>query len=197
MDKNELRRAVVAGLESAGETDLAARAGNPLSTMLGRVEAIPGGAVAVLVEAFPHTSASFYVGLVDGQAFYLTDSPDAFTGMLRASGLEVTDEHTAEAVARAYVETTRTFYTFTTVLDSADEIRWDPSRELTPELAAEVRQAVRPPATTAVGPGRYAVSLFVLRSPAIERRLLTVTTDGAVTEQAEDVFPDLPLPASL
>jgi hypothetical protein len=198
MDQNELRRAVAVGFESAGETGLAARAADPRSTMLGPAHALPGGAVAVMFEAFPHPGASFYAGLAGGQVFYLTGAPEAFESMLRASGLQVTDEQTAAEIARAYVETTRTMNTFARVLDSVNDIRWDPrpERQPSPELLADLQRSVRPPAATAVGPGLYEVSVFVLRGADAERRVLTVTADGAVTDRIEDVVSGLPVPVS-
>lgn len=198
MDENELRRTVAAGLESAGEPERAAWAANRLSTMLGPLLALPGGAAAVMFETYPHLTASFYAGLAGGRVFYLTGAPGAFDDMMRACGLRVTDEQTAEQVACAYVETTRTFYAFSRVLDSADDIRWSttPGREPAPEVVAQLHRLVRPPTVT-VGPGRYEVSLFVLNGNAVERRVLTVTTDGAVTERAENVISGLPVPVSI
>ena len=198
MDTNELRSAVVAGLENGGERELAARAADPLSTEIRRLRELPGGAVAALFEAYPHPGASFYIGISGGRVFYLTDAPDAFADMVRATGLRVTDEQTAADLACEYVETTRTFGTFTTVLDSADGINWAtrPEKEPAYDVVAEVREAVRPPAAAAAGPGRYEVSVFVLHGDAVERRVLTVTTDGSVTDRTEGVFPGLPVPIS-
>jgi hypothetical protein len=199
MNQNELRALVAAALESAGEQELAARAAEPRSTRIVRVLELPGGAVASLFEVFPHAGASFYAGLAAGRVFYLTGAPAAFAGMMRASGLQVTDERTAGAVARGYVETTRVMNTFSTVLDSADDISWDtrPGRVPAPDVVARLRAAVRPPAAVAAGPGRYEVTVFVLRGPDVERRVLTVTTDGAVSERTEDVITGLPVPASM
>jgi hypothetical protein len=161
--------------------------------------ALPGGMVAVGFGAFPHPNASFYVGLVAGQVFYLTGQPDAFNDMTRASGLRVADEQTAELLARAFVETTRTMRTFSRVLDSADDIRWDtrPGREPAPEIVAQLRDYVRPPTVTAVGPGLYQVRLAVLNGAAVEHRVLTVTPAGDVTEQTEDAVEGLPVPMSV
>ena len=199
MNEIELRSALVAGLESAGEPRLAARAANPLATMLGPLRELPGGAVVVLFEAFPHPNASFYVGLADGRVFHLTGRPAAFADMVRASGLRVTDEQTAKEVACAYVETTRTMETFTGVLDSADDINWDtrPGHEPAPDVVARLRRFVRPPAATSAGPESYQVTLFVQHGTAAERRVLTVTTDGAVTERIEDVISGLPVLISI
>jgi hypothetical protein len=199
MDQNELRRAVAAGLESSGKPERAALAADPRSTMLGPELALPGGMVAVGFGAFPHANASFFVGLAAGQVFYLTGQPDAFNEMTRVSGLRVADERTAELLARAYVETTRTMRTFSGVLDSADDIRWDtrPGRGPAPETVAQLRDYVRPPAVTAVGPGLYQVRLAVLNGAAVERRVLTVTPAGAVTEQTEDAIDGLPVPVSM
>jgi hypothetical protein len=195
MDENELRSAVAAGLEAAGEPDLAVWAADWRSTNLKRLREIPGGAVVVLFEAFPHPNASFYAGLASGRVFYLTGQPGAFADMMRTSGLQVTDEQTAADVACAYTETTRTFYTFVGVLDSADDINWDtrPGHEPAPEVVARLRQFVQPPAATAAGQGRYQVSLSVQRGSAAEHRVLTVTADGAVTERTEDVISGLPV----
>ncbi len=205
MDADELLSAVVADLESAGEHELAARIADFESTTLRRLRELPGGAVAGLFEAFPHPSASFYAGVAGGRVFYLTDAPDVFAAMVRANGLRVTDEQTAAELAREYVETTRTFETFTTVLDSADGIEWaarpeqekGEGGESASEVIARVREAVRPPTAAFAGQGRYVVSVFVLHGDAVEHRVLTVTAEGTVTERTEDVFPDLPVPITL
>lgn len=196
MNQSELRSAVAAGLELAGDPDLAARAANPRSTMIGRQRELPGGALAVLFEAFPHPGASFYAGLAGGLVFHLTGRPAAFAEMIRASGLQIADEQTAAQIAREYVETTRTFYRYACVLDSADDIEWDTRREPAPELVARLRASVRPPAATAAGPWQYQVSLFVLNGAAVEHRVLSVTTDGAVAERIENVAAGLPVPYS-
>ena len=167
--------------------------------MLGPVRDLPGGALVVQFAAFPHPSASFHAGLAGGRVFHLTGRPGAFEDMVRASGLQVTDEQTAVQVACAYVETTRTFYTFTGVLDAADDIDWDirPGHEPDAEVVARVRRFVRPPSAAAAGPGRYQVSLFVQHGTAAEHRVLSVTIDGTVTERTEDVISDLPVPLSM
>jgi hypothetical protein len=198
VDQNQLRRAVVNGLKSAGQPDPAALAASPRSTMLGPVRELPGGAAAVMFEAFPHPNASFYAGLAGGRVYYLTGTPHAFGDMMRATGLQITEEQTAAEIARAYVETTRTMDTFTGILNSADDIGWDtrPEHEPDPGMLAWLRESVRPASVMAVGPGRYEVSLFVLHGTAVERRVLNVNTDGTVIERTEQVVSDLPVPIS-
>ncbi|MCO6008398.1 hypothetical protein NE236_25810 [Actinoallomurus purpureus] len=201
MELNVIRQLISTTLITKGPPGKGKLAANPAASIMRPKNQLPGGARLVLFESFPHAGASFYVGLVDRKVFYLTEDPKAFSAMLRASGVRITSPEIAVALARAHVETTRSMREFSGVVDSADDITWAQPRtpaeqqDLT-EVIGRVRTLVRSSASSAAGNG-YAVTLFVLRGSTLERRTLTISHDGDVSEHVEAIASGLPTPISM
>jgi hypothetical protein len=201
MDLRVMRELIVAGLAAEGPEGKAQLAANPTASMMQPGAELPGGARLVRFDSFPHPNASFYVGLVDRDVFYLTETPAAFPAMLRASGVQVTSPETAVALARAYIEATRSMREFSRVVDSLDDITWAPPRtpeeeQTLAEVSGRLRASVQPPAANAAGDG-YQVTLSVLRGPILERRTLTISHDGDIRQHVESVASGLPTPISM
>jgi hypothetical protein len=201
VDENIMRQLISAALTTAGPPGKGQLAANPAATILSPGDELPGGALLVRFDTFPHPNASFYVGMVDGRVFYLTEDPKAFSAMLRASGVQVGTPEIAVAVARAYVETTRSMREFSGVVDGPDDITWADPRTLEQQqnladVTGRLRTFLRPPAAEAVGDG-YEVTLYVLRGAVLERRVLTISRNGDLSEHVQVVASDLPTPISM
>ncbi|MEO3822529.1 hypothetical protein [Actinomadura sp. B10D3] len=132
------------------------------------------------------------------RALLLTGDPKAFTAMTEADGTAVADPAAATALARLYLETTRPPGKLTYIVGSVDEIRFRPN--ITGEAArrrdrviARYRPDIAAPAAVARGKG-FAVTAYVVRDRALERRELTVARDGKTREKVVTLVKDLPVP---
>jgi hypothetical protein len=200
LDQYALRQLIGAALTDAGPPGKGRLAADPAASMMRPGVEVPGGALLVRFDSFPHPGASFYVGVVGRQVFHLTETPTAFSAMVRESGVRVASEAIAVALARAFVESTRSMREFGRVVDGPRDITWaEPhSREEQQRLAdaaGRVQALIRPPVAVATDDG-YEVTLYVLRGTAVERRVLTVAHDGEITERGEVVASGLPTPIS-
>ena len=201
MDADVVRQLVSSALAVDGPSGKGRLASDPRATMFRPGGELPGGIVLGRFDAFPHPGASFYVGIVDRQVFYLTETPEAFVAMVRASGLRIGAPEVAIAMARAYIETTRSMREFGRVVDRPQDLTWPAPRSPEHEHAiaeaiARLRTLIRPPAFEAVGDG-HKVTLFVLRGSVLERRTLTISRDGDITERVEQVESGLPTPITI
>lgn len=202
MGENSLRALVSVALEQAGDPWKASLAADPLCTMLGEPWDIPGGALVVLFEAVLDASASFYAGIVGDQVFLLTGSPGSFEEMIRASGLRITEPGTAIEVACAYEVTTRPMHAFSGVIHSLADTDWSPAktvqqRQAVSEFKERLTGIVRLPAAKPTSGGSHNVTLYVMRDDTVERRTLTITPDGGITERCEIIADGPPVPVDM
>ncbi|GLY90878.1 hypothetical protein [Actinoallomurus iriomotensis] len=197
----ETRELISSALAAEDHPDKAFLAANPASAIMRPSSVLPGGAEVVRFDSFPHPGASFYVGVVGGKVFYLTESPDAYTEMMRAAGLRVASPTDAVAVARWFVETTRAMNVFSGVLRSVDDIPWAsgplaPPPEQIGALVHRLRGVIASPSAEP-RQGGHLVTLYVLRGSTLQRRTITVTDDGGIQERVDEVAKDLPVPISM
>jgi hypothetical protein len=196
-----MREMISMALADAGRPDKAYLAADPAAAMMCPPLVLPGGAQAVRFDSFPHSASSFYVGIFDESVFYLTEAPEAFTAMMRASGFRVASPGDAITVARCYVETTRSMSAFSRVVDSVNDIEWA-SGPLAPRpqdlsaLIGRLRGIVTPPSAEARG-GDYLATLYVLRGSTLERRKITIARDGNIRDRSDRVAKNLPVPISM
>jgi hypothetical protein len=201
MEADVMRQLVSSTLTAGGPPGKGSLAANPAATDLVPMGMLPGGALVARFDAFPHPSASFHVGIVGNAVFYLTEEPEAFSAMLRATGTQVTTVETAIGVARTYVETVRSMREFSKVVNGAGDVTLaepqTPEQDQNVAAAADrLRTLVKSP--TAVGIGdAYQVTLFVTRGTTLERRILNITRDATVTEHIEVVATNLPTPITM
>jgi hypothetical protein len=195
---DELRGLISSALSADGRAGGAALAGNPSVSMIEPYTELPGGVSIIRVDAMMTVSASFYIGLVGRRVFYLTQSPEGFSAMLRAAGLRVTTPGVAVSAAALFVETTRSMRQFSGVVASPDDITWSPSAspETLAAVAGRLRSVIRPPAAANAG-ANYEVTLYAIRGATLERRRLHVTPDGDVREEVVPVEDGLPVPYSM
>ncbi|WP_030172659.1 hypothetical protein [Spirillospora albida] len=132
------------------------------------------------------------------QALLLTGAPKAFGAMTAADGTEIRDASAAIGLARLFLESTRQPGRLTYVVGTVDEIKFRPNitgddAARRDRVIAEYRPVVKAPAAAAKGNG-FAVTAFVVRDRALERRELTVGPDGRIREKVVTLVPDLPVP---
>jgi hypothetical protein len=201
MDQYTMRQIISAALTEEGPPGKDRLAADPAASMMRPGVELPGGAVLVRFDSFPHSSASFYAGVVGRRVFHLTETPKAFSTMVRESGVRIASTDIAVGLARGFVESTRSMREFSRVVDSARDITWAQprSREEQQTLADagdRVQALIRPPVAVAAGDG-YEVTLYVLRGSTLERRVLTIARDGEIAEHVEVVASGLPTPISM
>jgi hypothetical protein len=63
------------------------------------------------------------------------------------------------------------------------------------EFRERLTGIVRPPAAALTDGGSYSVTLYLVRADTVERRTVTITPDGGITERSETVADRLPVPA--
>jgi hypothetical protein len=195
------REMISNALNAEGRSDKAFLATNPASAIMRPSVVLPGGADVVRFDSFPHPNASFYVGVAGERVFYLTESPEAFTAMMRTVGLRVASPADAVAVAVWFVETTRAMNVFSRVVGSVGDIEWAsgplaPRPQEVTALVGRLRDVITPPSGEAQD-NAYLVTLYVLRGSTLERRRITVTGDGDIRDRSDQVAKDLPVPISM
>ena len=177
-----VRRLIRDALTASGLPRKAHLAAEPARSVLRPIGTLPGGAQIIRVDAIPHPQASFHVGIVGRQAFHLTQSPASFTAMMRASRVHVTDPETALAIARSFVDATRSMRRSARIVTGIGDITATaPAHDQA--AIARLQAALAEPSTQTGGEG-FRVNVFVLEDAAIERRVLTVSGDGDVHQQA-------------
>lgn len=198
-----MRDQVSRGLVAEGREDKASLAAQPELTMIEELSGTPAPGWRLLrFDAVPHASASFCVAYgPQRQVFYLTERPDRFAAFVRAAGVAVTNQDEAITVALAFLATTRSMREYEQVvasvaeLDVLDFLDADDQRRLD-EAVRRLRPALSEPSVLISAEG-FQVTVYIQRGSAVERRLLTVPADGAVSERAEILVEDLPAPISL
>jgi hypothetical protein len=197
-----LRDAVSAGLKAAGrggEADLVKAGGSrltPVSAAFLRSWRI----VQVDYLQGPHP-VRFHVAVGASSAHLLTGQPEAFNKATAADGPDVSDAQTAAALARVYLTTTRPAGRLTYVVDGVDGIRWRP--KLPPadarrrdEIVKKYGPVVKPPTAKPDGEG-FSVVAYVVQNQELQRRTLTVASDGEVQEKTKSLVSDLPTPIAI
>ncbi|GLY81618.1 hypothetical protein [Actinoallomurus iriomotensis] len=199
-DEADVRRVVSAALAASGRKAKSAQAAASTTTIR-RMDRLPGGAHIVRFDTYPHARNSFYIGLLAHAVFYLTESPDSFNAMIRASGIPGVVPDDALAIARAYLETTRPMRRFGQVLSDVADVRWAPVRtdeeRRRLDAAVEAVSAVVAPPAVDLHDRGFAITAYVLYDATIERRVLLVGHDGHVDEISRSpVASGLPVPMS-
>lgn len=198
-----MREQVSRGLVAEGREDKASLAVQREMTMIEELPGSPAPGWRLLrFDAIPHPSASFCVAYgPEEQVFYLTEQPDRFAAFVRAAGVAVTRPEDAVTVALAFLATTRSMRAYEQVVASVDELDVlgfldaDDQRRLDGALD-RLRPALAEPSAAGSADG-FEATVYIQRGSAVERRLLTVAADGAVSERAETLVDDLPAPISL
>lgn len=130
---------------------------------------------------------SWHVATSEEISILLNGLPDAFDAVLQEDpGPRDTDQ--AVAAARDYLTMTAPSGDdlFVTVLDSTEDIvLWPEFEEEAQQIEDEFGDEVEPPHGVEDGTGAYTVTAYVQNTLALERRTVTIASDGSVTEESE------------
>ncbi|GAA4149573.1 hypothetical protein [Actinomadura keratinilytica] len=199
MNEDEIRETVRRAMEEAGEPHRGALT-HKTASMLEEVSApLPKTWRFFMFEAFPHPQASFQVAVEasTGKVVSLTGRPEAFGEVLRASKATLPTTREAVAVARAYLDLTRTMDRYLRVVDGVDDLTWLPEPTAEEKRAREraeprLRSLLKPPTAVAKGDA-YVVTLFVRNGTDIEQRTVRIDAGASVTDTRQVMLRGLPL----
>jgi hypothetical protein len=173
-------------------------------TSLTRVPAdwLPGWQIIDAENSSPPHPRRFYAALSsDGRAEVLSGKPDAFSSMLVSAGVRADSAEVASSIGTVFLDSTRDFRVFSYRVDQVADIRWRP--RLTPadeavrdDVLHTYRSQVKPAQAVQVGEG-WQVTVWMVHGKDLVRHKVTIASDAAVTDEAEKVVTDLPVPASV
>lgn len=160
---------------------------------------LPGRQVLdVLADTDSHP-VRFVVALGDdGEAVVLTRDPDAFVRMLADADVRVPDEQTAAAVVDTYLDTTRSFRTWSERVASLDGVDLLPTLDAEQQAAwdavvADLGDDVAPTRAARRDDG-YDVVAWVADGDTLVRHDVRVTTDGDLEDRPTVLATGLPVP---
>lgn len=156
--------------------------------------------VADVVGRASHPVRVFVAWTSSGEVRVLTGRPEEFSAVLEDDRVDVADEATAEAVAAAFLETTRTFRQVSYAIGSVDDVRWLPTLDEAGTTARDaaltgLRDRVRPPTATQDG-SSWSVEAWRVEGATLVRHTVRIGSDLAVTDSASVEASDLPVPVS-
>jgi hypothetical protein len=157
--------------------------------------------VDVQVRSMPHPRR-FFVGVSDdGRARYLSGHPQSFDAMVTDARTRVDAGPTATAVGQTFLDSTRTFARYSERVDDLARVEWladlSPAQERARDrLVQTYGPQVRPPHAEPDGNG-WTLTAWMVDGSTLVRHDLTVAVSGTVTDVAEVVARDLPVPESV
>jgi hypothetical protein len=163
---------------------------------------LPGWQVVdVTVRSVPHPRR-FSVGLsADGVTRHLSGKPQNFDAMLTDARIRVGAARTAVAVGETFLDSTRTFQRYSERVEDLGRVEWN--ADLSPaERSARDRvlqtygDQVQAPRATPAGDG-WTLTAWMVDGNTLVRHDLTIAANGTVTDAAEVVVRDLPVPESV
>ncbi len=193
--------------------DILARGLEPLSAATARLVADPTTDVTEVELDFldrwrvadvlghgAHPTRLFVAWTADGEVRVLTGRPEEFSAVLEDDRVDVADEATAEAVAAAFLDTTRTFRQLSYPVRSVDDIRWLPTLDEAGTAARDAvltgfRERVGPPVAAPDG-SAWAVEAWTVDGSTLVRHVVRIGSDLTVTDSPTVEASDLPVPVS-
>jgi hypothetical protein len=136
----------------------------------------------------------------DGEVRVLSGRPEEFSAVLADDGVDVADAATAEAVASAFLDTTRTFRQVSYPVRSVDDVRWLPTLDEAGTATRDAvltgfRERVGPPVAVADG-SSWAVEAWTVEGATLVRHAVRIASDATVTDSPTVEASDLPVPVS-
>jgi hypothetical protein len=173
-------------------------------TSLTRVPAdwLPGWQIIDAENSSPPHPRRFYAALSsDGRAEVLSGKPDAFSSMLVSAGARADSAEMASSIGTVFLDSTRDFQVFSYRVDRVEDIRWRPrltaaDETVRDEVLQTYRSQVKPAQAVQVGEG-WQVTVWMVQGKDLARHKVTIASDAAVTDAAETVVSDLPVPTSI
>ena len=198
---SDLRARLVAGLQSTSPAN--ARLVENAQTTLTPVTAdwLSGWQILDVQNQTPPRPKRAFVALSDaGRAEVLSGRPDAFSAVLTEAGVQIDSAERAADVAGTFLDTTRDFKVFAYRVDGVDDITWMPRPSADEQarrdgLVQEYRGKVEPPQVAESGDG-WQVIVWMVQGRDLVTHDLGLASGAAVTDQAETVESDIPVPYS-
>jgi len=148
----------------------------------------------------PHPQR-FYAALSeDNRVEVLSGKPDAFSTVLIDAGVTIDTAEVAAEVGAVFLDATRDFRTFAYRIDSVEDIKWRPTltsaeAAARDDLVKSYRGKVKPAQVADSGDG-WQVSIWMVQGRDLVRHELGLASGIAVTDEAETLEKDIPVPFS-
>ena len=198
---SDVRGRLVAGLQSTSPVN-AKLVENPQTTLTPiPADWLSGWQILDVQNQTPPRPKRFFVALSDdGRAEVLSGQPDAFSTVLTEAGVQIDSAERAADVAAVFLDVTRDFRAFAYRIDSVDDIKWLPKPTAAEEstrdaLVEDYRSKVKPPQVAESGDG-WQVTVWMVQGRDLVRHELGLASGTAVTDSAETVEKDIPVPYS-
>lgn len=137
----------------------------------------------------------------NGEARVLAGKPEQFNAVVDSAGVRVEEARVATSVAATFLDTTRTFASYSYRIASVDDIKWRPNLDATQQgVKAKVERTYGDKVTTREAHqagDNWQVELWTIDGTQLVRHELTVAANGSTRDQPVTVVGDLPVPASL
>jgi hypothetical protein len=191
----------VAGLRSTSPAN--ARLVENAQTSLTPVTAdwLSGWQILDVQNQTPPRPKRFFVALSDGgRAEVLSGKPEAFSTVLTEAAVEIDSADRAAEVAGTFLDVTRDFKVFAYRIDSVDDIRWLPRPSADEQarrdaLVEDYGGKVKPARVAESGDG-WQVTVWMVQGRDLVTHDLGLASGAAVTDEAETVEKDIPVPYS-
>ena len=154
-----------------------------------------------MVNKTPPHPQRFFVALSDqGRAEVLTGKPEAMSAVLTDAGVQIDSSERAADVAATFLDVTRDFKVFAYRVDSVDDISWLPRPSAAEEarrdaLVKDYDSLVKPPQVAESGDG-WQVTVWMVQGRDLVTHEVGLASGAAVTDSAETVEKDIPVPYS-
>jgi hypothetical protein len=197
----DVRGRLVAGLQSTSPVN-AKLVENPQTTLTPvAADWLSGWQILDVQNQTPPRPKRFFVALSDaGRAEVLSGKPAAFSTVLTEAGVPIDSAERAADVAAVFLDVTRDFRTYAYRIDSVDDITWLPKPTAAEEsardaLVQDYRGKVKPPQVAESGDG-WQVTVWMVQGRNLVTHELGLASGTAVTDAAETVEQDIPVPYS-
>jgi hypothetical protein len=153
--------------------------------------------IDVLNLAPPHPQRFFAALSADGRATVLTGHPDAFSAVTSGATLKVDSAVVAESVAQVFLDSTQDFVKASYRVGEVDDIQWLPKPSTAQEqekakVRKEFKDKVTPAKAKKSGDG-WTVTVWMVYDHRLDRHTVTITADGAVSDQVAHAYETLPV----
>jgi hypothetical protein len=162
---------------------------------------LPGWQILDAMNKTPPHPQRLYVALsTDGRAEVLTGKPEAFSTVLEEAGVQVDSAKVASSIGEVFLDSTRDFRAYAYRVDSVADIEWLPKPRAAEQAARDqlmktYRSKIGPAQATESSEG-WQVTIWMVQGRDLVTHQLGIASGTAVTDQAETVEKDLPVPAS-
>jgi hypothetical protein len=162
---------------------------------------LPGWQILDVLNNTPPHPQRFFVALsTDSRAEVLTGKPQAFSTVLVDAGVQVDSAEVAVGVGTVFLDSTRDFRAYGYRIDSVADIKWVPKPTAAQQAARDqlvktYKSLVTPPQATQSSDG-WQVTVWMVQGRDLVRHKLGVASGTAVSDAAETVEKDIPVPYS-